>query len=82
MFRNIYFSKIVFFLSKKGVLTRNFEVKFLKNLLKQLNEESERFIWYEIFTQVNIRAIMNVYRLNNDLESKVSLIALYLPMPF
>ena len=59
-----------------------FGVTFLKNSQKQLNEESERFIWYELFTQINIRALMNVYRLNNDLESKVSLIAIYFHMPF
>ena len=36
-----------------------------------MNAENERFIWYELFTEINIRAMMNVYRLTNDLEAKV-----------
>ena len=44
---------------------------FKRNPWKSLNEESGRFIWYELFTEINIRAMMNVYRLTNDIETKV-----------
>jgi len=50
---------------------KQINMQFLLDV-QSLNEESRRFIWYDLFYEINTRTIMHVYRLTNDLEAKVT----------
>jgi len=38
--------------------------------VQPLNDETRRFVWHDLITEIKVKSIMNVYRLTNDPEAK------------